>query len=108
MASSSDPAAGDLPSLCCGTWVRRDLWLETRVQTGGSRLALGRVENGRLRLRLTASPVDGKANQQARKLLAKSFGVGISRVKLITGQTHKNKKFVIEEPRRLPAEVFKI
>ena len=96
------------PSLRCGKWIREDLWLETRVQTRSSRLELGRVENGRLKLRLTAPPTDGKANEQARKLLAKSFGVGISRVKLIHGQTHKDKRFLIQEPSRYPPEVFKI
>ena len=108
MANSYDPVAGSQPSLCCGKWVEKNLWLETRVQTRSSRLELGRVENGRLKLRLTAPPVDGKANQQARKLLAKSFGVGISRVKLVNGQAHKNKQFFIQEPSRLPAEVFEI
>jgi uncharacterized protein (TIGR00251 family) len=88
--------------------VDRDLWLETRVQPRSSRLGLGKVENGRLKLRLTAPPADGKANQQARELLAKSFGVGMSRVKLMKGQTHRNKQFFICEPSCLPAEVFKI
>jgi len=106
LANSSDNAVRGQPSLCCGKWARRDLWLKTRVQTRSSRLELGRVENGRLKLRLTAPPANGKANQQARKLLAKSFGVGISRVQLVTGQTHKNKKFLIQEPSRLPPEVF--
>lgn len=108
MANSSDLEAGKQPSLYCGRWVDRDLWLETRVQPRSSRLELGKVENGRLKLRLTAPPTDGKANQQARELLANSFGVGISRVKLVKGQTHKNKLFFIKEPSRLPAEVFKI
>jgi uncharacterized protein YggU (UPF0235/DUF167 family) len=61
-----------------------------------------------MKLRLTAPPADGEANRQARKLLAKSFGVGISRVKLVNGLTHKNKQFLIREPSRLPPEVFKI
>ena len=108
MANSSDDAAGGRPSLCCGRWAQRDLCLDTRVQTRSSRLEIGRVENGRLRLRLTAPPADGKANQQARKLLAKSFGVGISGVQLLSGKAHKNKQFLIKAPSRLPPEVFKI
>ena len=108
LAHSSDHPPGSQPSLCCGRWVQQDLWLDTRVQIRSSRLELGRVENGRLKLRLTAPPADGKANQQARKLLAKSFGVGISQVKLINGQAHKNKLFFIRGPSRLPVEVIKI
>jgi len=108
LANSSDFSTRHQPSLCCGKWVQRDLILDTRVQTRSSQLQLGQVKNGRLKLRLTAPPADGKANLQARKLLAKSFGVGISRVKLVNGQTHRNKQFLIQEPSRFPSEVFNI
>ena len=89
--------------LACG---KRDadgsLIVDIRVQARSSRLAIGHVENGRLRLRLTAPPVDGKANQQAVKLLAKSFGVAPSRVVLLRGRTSRNKSFRITGAARIP------
>jgi hypothetical protein len=90
------------PTLRCGRWDATDILLETRVQPRTSRTALGEVENARLKIRLTAPPTDGKANEQARKLLAKAFGVGITRVQLIRGQTMRDKTFRIESPTRLP------
>jgi hypothetical protein len=95
------------PSLCCGKWIRQDLWLETRVQTRSSRLELGRVENGRLKLRLTAPPADGKANEQARRCWLNLLGLVFHEC-VIHGQTHKDKRFLIQEPSRYPPEVFKI
>jgi uncharacterized protein (TIGR00251 family) len=108
LANSSDSQASDSPLLCCGRWQADGLSLNTRVSTRCRRLELGRVENGRLKLRLTAPPVDGKANQQARQLLAKAFGVGVSNVELLSGQSHKNKRFLIRSPSRFPAQVIKI
>lgn len=90
------------PTLRCGRWDATDILLETRVQPRASRAVLGEVENARLKIRLTAPPTDGKANEQARKLLAKAFGVGITRVQLIRGQTMRDKTFRIECPTRVP------
>ncbi|MDP6673896.1 MAG: DUF167 domain-containing protein [Gammaproteobacteria bacterium] len=78
------------------------LIIDIRVQTRSSRLAADSVENGRLKLHLTAPPVDGKANQQAIKLLAKSFGVAPSHVELIRGKTSRDKSFRITNAVRIP------
>jgi uncharacterized protein (TIGR00251 family) len=66
---------------------------------------VGPLIQGRLKLGLTAPPVDGKANEQARELLAGLFGVSASRVKLVHGESAREKLFRIEEPRRIPAEI---
>ncbi len=66
-------------------------------------MAIGIVENGRLKLRLTAPPVDGKANKQAIKLLAKLFGVAPSRIDLIRGRTSRDKSFRLAGVTRIPA-----
>lgn len=58
-----------------------------------------------MKIRLTAPPVDGKANEQARKLLAKAFDVGVSRVSLIRGRNSRDKIFRIVAPERLPAGI---
>lgn len=43
------------------------------------------------------SPIDGKANEAIRKVLAEHFGVPRSRIQLISGQTSKSKVFEIIE-----------
>ena len=93
------------PSLRCGYWDGSTLCVPVRVQTRARRLGLGQSLPDRLKLLLTAPPADGKANAQARALLAECFGVGISRVALAAGATSRDKLFRITDPARLPAEL---
>lgn len=44
-----------------------------------------------LRVMVTATPEDGKANDAVIKLLAKHFGVAKSRLSIIRGQTSRDK-----------------
>lgn len=47
--------------------------------------------DGSLRVRLTAAPVDGKANDALIKLLADHFDTSKSKIKIVRGLTSKNK-----------------
>ncbi len=49
------------------------------------------------RVKITAPPVDGKANKQLIEVLSKEFGVAKSKVKIVKGETGRNKIIVIEE-----------
>ena len=53
-------------------------------------------EQGRLRVRVTAAPVDGAANAACLRLLAKALGIAPSRVSLIRG--HRARDKVVEVP----------
>jgi len=55
-----------------------------------------------LRIRITAPPVDGKANQHLIKYLAKAFGVAKGQVTLLSGTTGRDKRLAIESPSKLP------
>ncbi len=95
-----------LPALACGRWTEDGLKVDVRVQTRAGAKKVAGLENGRLKLRLTAAPVDGKANDQARGLLADMFDVAASRVELITGAKHRNKTFLVRAPARIPPELL--
>lgn len=73
-----------------------------RVQTRGSRSEIQGVKNGRLRIKTTFPPADGKANKDAIRQLARAFGVPPSRVTLKSGASQRNKTFLISEPIVLP------
>jgi uncharacterized protein (TIGR00251 family) len=45
-----------------------------------------------LKLRIAAPPVDGAANEEVIKLLAKSFEVAKSAVSIVSGTTSKTKR----------------
>jgi uncharacterized protein (TIGR00251 family) len=83
-------------------WDGEDLILELRVQPRASRDEIAGVHGGRLRVRLTAPPVDGKANERLRRLLGRAFGVGRTRVAIEAGAAGREKRVRIHHPARLP------
>ncbi|MGB7207664.1 MAG: DUF167 domain-containing protein [Pyrinomonadaceae bacterium] len=55
---------------------------------------VGEVE-GNLKVRISAPPVDGAANDEVVRVLAKAFGVAKSNVVIVAGQTSKTKRIRI-------------
>jgi uncharacterized protein (TIGR00251 family) len=62
-----------------------------RVQPRASRSGVVGELDGALKIRLAAPPVDGEANEELIRFLAKLFGVSRQRISLLSGQTSKNK-----------------
>ena len=58
---------------------------EVRVAPRASRSRVIGVQDGALKVALTAPPVDGAANEALRKLLAKTLGVAKSDVEIVRG-----------------------
>jgi hypothetical protein len=61
------------------------------VQPRASRAKLGPVHDGRLKVAVTAPPVDGEANAAVIELLAKQLGVAKSAVEVIAGTSSRRK-----------------
>lgn len=55
---------------------------------------VGEIE-GNLKVRISAPPVDGAANVEVIKLIAKAFGVGRSSVAILSGETSKTKRISV-------------
>ena len=53
-------------------------------------------------VRITAPPVDGKANKHLIKMLAKQFSVAPSSIQLLSGETVREKRLCIPNPKQLP------
>lgn len=85
-------------------WDGQTLVLEVRLSPRASDNSLAGVSNGRVRIRVTAPPVDNAANQRMIALLAKEFGVAKSSVRLLAGAGQRDKRVAIENPRRWPGE----
>jgi uncharacterized protein (TIGR00251 family) len=62
-----------------------------RVQPRASKSGVAGELDGVLKLRLAAPPVDGEANEELIRLLAKLFDAPRQRVAILSGQTSKNK-----------------
>ena len=75
------------------------LTVYVRVQPRASRNQLEGVVGDRLRIRLTAPPLEGEANKACAAYLAEVLGVPKSRVTLVAGQKSREKAlFVAGEP----------
>ena len=65
--------------------------LTVRIQPRASKNEVLRLENGSLKIRLTAPPVDGAANEALVRFLADRFGVAKSQVEIVSGHTSRDK-----------------
>ena len=86
-------------------WDGTDLILECHLQPKASRDEFAGLHGDRLKIRLTAPPVDGKANAHLLAFLASVFAVSKSQVSLESGQQSRQKRVRIQQPQRLPAEL---
>ena len=69
-----------------------DLVLELRVQPRASRSEFAGCHGERLRVRLQAPPVDGKANAALVEFIAEAFGVPRARVTIEHGLAGRDKR----------------
>ena len=70
--------------------------LEVRLQPRANRDEIAGERDGRVLVRVTAPPVDGRANQALCRLIAKRLGVSRSRVTLIRGERSRDKLLRID------------
>jgi uncharacterized protein (TIGR00251 family) len=68
-----------------------DAQIEVRLRPRGHRDELLGMRDGVLQARVTAPPVDGKANRSLCKLIAKRAGVAPSRVSVVRGEKSRDK-----------------
>lgn len=66
-----------------------------RVQPRASRDAIEGEHDGALKVRLTAPPVEGRANDSLRRLLAEHLNVPVSAVRIVSGENSRNKRVSI-------------
>jgi len=83
-------------------WQGADLVVQLQVLPRSSRDGLGDTHDNRLKVKLTAAPVDGKANQVLVAFLAKAFGLPKTRVHIDKGANSRQKTVRLERPSRLP------
>ena len=80
-----------------------DLVLDVRVQPRASRSEIAGVHGERLRIRLQAPPVDGKANAALVEFVAGLFAVPRARVTIEHGLTGRDKRLRLRGVQSLPA-----
>jgi len=69
--------------------------LSVRIQPRSSKNGVTRMEDGSLKIRLTAPPVDGAANEALVKFLSEALSISKSQVEIVTGHTSREKRVKI-------------
>ncbi len=82
----------DLPIKKCKTGIQ----FPATIQPRSSKNELSGLYNRALKIKLTSPPVDGAANRQLIKFLAKFLDISPSRISILAGQTGKQKTMQIE------------
>jgi len=83
-------------------WVGDDLLIQISVQPRASSNAISGIHNNQLRIKLTAVPVEGKANQALIKLLSKTFAVPARQISIEKGENARSKRIRIRSPKVIP------
>jgi len=65
--------------------------ITVQVQPRSSGDGIAGLHEGRLKIRISAPPVDGKANERLTEVIAKALGVSKSSVEIIKGHTSRLK-----------------
>ena len=85
------------------TKVGDDIILSVRVVPRASKSQIAGIHEDVLKVRIASPPVDGAANAELLKLLAKHFGTARSAVEIVSGETSKSKRVRIAD---LTVEAF--
>ncbi|HXD29586.1 MAG TPA: DUF167 domain-containing protein [Pyrinomonadaceae bacterium] len=76
------------------------LSFEVQVVPRASRSEITGTHDSALRVRIAAPPVDGAANKELLRLIAKAFGVSKSSVEITSGLNSKRKTVLVREASR--------
>lgn len=86
----SDPIEATVEATADGVIIR------VRAQPGARRNGVTGVREGELCVAVTAPPDRGRANDAIVKVLAEVIGVPRSRVKILSGETNRHKRVMVD------------
>lgn len=81
--------------------------LKVRVTPRAGRNEVESWDGETLRIRVTAPPAEGQANEACRELLAKSLGIPKSAIVLVQGARSRDKIFLIQQGEPAVLERFR-
>ncbi|RYY77112.1 MAG: YggU family protein [Gammaproteobacteria bacterium] len=84
------------------SWQGEDLILHCHLQPKAAKDEIVGVHGGRLKIRITAPPVDGKANQHLVSWLSKLFKTPKGNIEIIQGELGRLKTLRIHSAKVLP------
>jgi uncharacterized protein (TIGR00251 family) len=79
------------------TKTERGIVFSIRVLPRSSRCEIAGIHGDALKLKITAPPVDGKANDECVRFLSETLGIKKSRISIVAGHTSRNKRIAISQ-----------
>lgn len=83
-------------------WQGKDLLLSCHLHPKATKDEFVGLHGDSLRIRITAPPIDGRANAHLIKFLAKTFGVTKRDITILSGELGRQKRIKIEQPTKIP------
>ncbi|MEH6627588.1 MAG: DUF167 domain-containing protein [Motiliproteus sp.] len=87
-------------------WQGEDLILQCHLQPKASADEIAGLHGDSVKIRITAPPVDGRANAHLIKFLAKLFGVAKRDVIIVSGELGRSKRVRICQPAKIPESLI--
>lgn len=84
------------------SWAGQSLLLRCHIQPNARANGFCGLHGDRLKVRLKAPPVDGKANRELECFIADAFGVTRTDVVIVRGDSSRQKDLRITQPNTLP------
>jgi uncharacterized protein (TIGR00251 family) len=84
------------------SWQGEDLILHCHLQPKAANDEIVGVHGDRLKIRITAPPIDGKANQHIINWFSKLFKVPKKDISIVQGKLGRQKTLLIRSPKVLP------
>jgi uncharacterized protein len=76
------------------------------VQPRSSRIHVKGLHGNEVKIQLTAPPVQGKANEELRRFLAKGLGLPLRMVELVSGEGSRHKRIMIKQKTLTEVQAF--
>lgn len=87
-------------------WQGQDLLLFCHLQPGASKTEFSGLHGDRLKIRIKAPPVDGKANATLINFLSAEFSVAKNQIKIEQGELGRQKTVRIKNLIAVPAKLI--
>lgn len=84
-------------------WQEGNLLLSCHLQPKAAKDEIVGMHGDSVKIRITAPPIDGRANAHLIKFLAKQFAVTKRDITILSGELGRQKRIRITQPGKLPA-----
>ena len=86
-------------------WQEGDLLLSCHLQPKAAKDEIVGLHGDSVKIRITAPPIEGRANAHLIKFLAKQFAVTKRDITILSGELGRQKRIRISQPGKLPAQL---